>query len=78
MIFQPIKCNMMQLTKKLTNKIQASYTLEGKVLENVQFIKHYLIYLMILSRSFSDHHLRCGRWLNFEFNKRGNTFWMGH
>ena len=32
MRFQPVKCNMMQLTKKLTNKIQASYTLEGTVL----------------------------------------------
>ena len=28
--FQPVKCNMMQLTK-----IRASYTLEGTVLENV-------------------------------------------
>ena len=27
------------------------------------------IYLMILSRSFSDHHLRCGGWLNLEFSK---------
>ena len=54
MIFQPVKCNMMQLTKKLTNKIQASYTLEGTVLENVQFIKYYiyLIYLMTLSQLF--------------------------
>ena len=29
----------MQLTKKLTHKIQASYTLEGTVLENVESIK---------------------------------------
>ena len=35
MIFQPVKCNMMQLTKK-HNKIDASYTLEGTVLENVE------------------------------------------
>ena len=28
------------------------------------------IYLMVLSRSFSDHHLRCGGWLNLEFSKR--------
>ena len=34
MIFQPVKCNMVQLTRKL-NKIQASYTLEDIVLENV-------------------------------------------
>ena len=40
MIFQPIKCNMTQLTRKLTNKIQASYTLEGTVLKNVENIKH--------------------------------------
>ena len=32
MRFQPVKCNMMQLTKE-HNKIQASYTLEGTVLE---------------------------------------------
>ena len=33
MRFQPVKCNMMQLTRKHLNKIQASYTLEGSVLE---------------------------------------------
>ena len=36
MRFQPVKCNMMQLTRKLTNKIQASYTLEGTILDNVE------------------------------------------
>ena len=40
MIFQPVKCNMMQLTRKHSNKIQASYTLEGTVLENVDNIKY--------------------------------------
>ena len=40
MRFQPVKCNMMQLMKKLTHKIQASYTLEGTVLENVESIKY--------------------------------------
>ena len=39
MRFQPVKCNMMQLTKR-HNKIQASYTLEGTVLENVESIKY--------------------------------------
>ena len=34
MRFQPVKCNMMQMTRKHLNKIQASYTLEGAVLEN--------------------------------------------
>ena len=28
------------------------------------------IYLLLLSRSFSDHHLRCGGLLNLEFSKR--------
>ena len=28
------------------------------------------LYLSLLSRSFSDHHLRCGGWLNLEFSKR--------
>ena len=40
MRFQPVKCNMMQLTKKLTHKIKASYTLEGTVLENVERVKY--------------------------------------
>ena len=39
MRFQPVKCNMMQLTNK-HYKIQASYTLEGTVLENVDGIKY--------------------------------------
>ena len=39
MRFQPVKCNMMQLTNK-HNKIQASYTLEGTVLENADSIKY--------------------------------------
>ena len=33
MRFQHVKCNMMQLTRKYLNKIQASYTLEGTVLK---------------------------------------------
>ena len=40
MRFQPVKCNMMQLTNKHLNRIQASYTLEGTVLENVDNIKY--------------------------------------
>ena len=39
MRFQPVKCNMMQLTIKRINKIEASYT-EGMVLENVDSIKY--------------------------------------
>ena len=37
---EPVKFNMMQLTRKYLNKIQASYTLEGTVLENVDNIKY--------------------------------------
>ena len=40
MRFQPVKCNIMQLTNKRINKIEASYTLEGTVLENVDRIKY--------------------------------------
>ena len=38
--FQPVKCNMMQLTRKLIKKIHASYTLEGTHLENFEIIKY--------------------------------------
>ena len=40
--FQPVKCNMMQLTRKPIQKIHASYTctLEGTDLENVESIKY--------------------------------------
>ena len=38
MRFQPVKCNMMQITRKRIKKIHASYTLEGTVLENVENI----------------------------------------
>ena len=40
MRFQPVKCNMMQITRKRIKKIHASYTLEGMVLENVESIKY--------------------------------------
>ena len=40
MRFQPVKCNMMQLTEKHNKMIDASYTLEGTVLENVENIKY--------------------------------------
>ena len=39
MRFQPVKCNMMQLTRKRIKKIHASYTLEGTDIENVESIK---------------------------------------
>ena len=37
---KPAKCNMMHVTRKHLSKIQASYTLEGTALENVDNIKH--------------------------------------
>ena len=40
MRFQPVKCNMMQLTRKRIKKIHASYTLEGTDLENVESIRY--------------------------------------
>ena len=40
MIFQTVKCNIMQLTIKRIKKIHASYTLEGTDLENVESIKY--------------------------------------
>ena len=39
MRFQPVKCNMMQLTRKRIKKINA-YTLEGTYIENVESIKY--------------------------------------
>ena len=38
MRFQPVKCNMMQLTRKRIKKIHVSCTLEGTDLENVESI----------------------------------------
>ena len=40
MRFQPVKCNIMQLTRKQIKKIKAVYSLEGTVLENVDNIKY--------------------------------------
>ena len=40
MIFQPVKCSMMQLTRKWIKTIHASYTLEGTDLENIENIKY--------------------------------------
>ena len=38
--FQPVKCNMMQLTRKRIKKFHALYTLERTDLENVESIKN--------------------------------------
>ena len=40
MRLQPVKCNMMQLTRKRIKKIHASYTLEGTDLKNVESNEH--------------------------------------
>ena len=40
MRFQPVKSNMMQLTRKRIKKIHASYNLEGTDHENVESIKY--------------------------------------
>ena len=40
MRFQPVKCNIMQITRKRIKKISASYILEGRVLDNVENTKH--------------------------------------
>ena len=40
MRFQPVKCNMMHLTRKRIKKIHASYALEGTDLGNVESIKY--------------------------------------
>ena len=40
MKFQPVKCNPMQITRKRIKKINASYNLEGPVLDNVENIKY--------------------------------------
>ena len=40
MRFQPVKCNIKQITCKWITKINASYSLEGTVLENVEKIKY--------------------------------------
>ena len=40
MRFQPLKCNMLLLTRERIKRIYASYTLEGTDLENVESIKY--------------------------------------
>ena len=40
MRFQPVKCNIMQITRKRIKKINASYNIEGTVLDNVENIKY--------------------------------------
>ena len=39
MRFQPVKCNMMQLTRKRIKKMHASYTLEGTDIESIKYLR---------------------------------------
>ena len=55
MRFQPVKCNMMQLTRKRIKKIHASYTLEGTDLENVESKKKYLRVTIISDLRWNTH-----------------------
>ena len=41
MRFQPVKCNITQLSRKRIKKTNAVYSLEGTVLENVDNIKYF-------------------------------------
>ena len=43
MKFQPVKCNIMQLTRKRIKKINAVYSFEGTVFENVDDIKSLVV-----------------------------------
>ena len=48
MRFQPVKCNMMQLTRKRIKKVHASYTLKGTDLENVESIKYLGVTITVI------------------------------
>ena len=37
---QPVKCNIMQISRKITNETEACYILERTLLENVDSIKY--------------------------------------
>ena len=41
MRFHPVKCNIMQITRKRIKETNASYTLEGTVLDNVEIKKYH-------------------------------------
>ena len=46
--FQPVKCNIMYITRKRTNKIKASYTLEGMVLKNLGVTITHDLFVLVL------------------------------
>ena len=43
MRFQPAKCNIMQITRKRIKKINASYSLEATILDNVEKNKYLAV-----------------------------------
>ena len=43
MRFQPVKCNIMHITRKRIKKINSSYSLEGTVLDNFEKIKYLCV-----------------------------------
>ena len=61
MRFQPVKCNMTQLTNKRTSKIQASNKLEGTctVLENVESVKYLGVTITIKGFKMEYSHQQC-------------------
>ena len=78
MRFQPVRCNMMQLTRKRIKKIHASYTLEGTDLENVGSIKYTYFGVTITSDLSWNTHLgnvctKANRTLGFL--RRNLYFW---
>ena len=62
MRFQPVNCNMVQLPNKRINKTEASYTLEDTVLENVDSIISWIIFILDLGPSYTDKLLEF-RWV---------------
>ena len=58
---------------------EQGFAITGEIIHghSFSFYAVFSIYLVILSQSFSDHHLRCGGWLNFEFSKWGENILDG-
>ena len=61
MRFRPVKCNIMQITRKRIKKINASHSLEGTVLDNVEKIKY--LGVTITCKRFEMEHT-CQRYLH--------------
>ena len=50
----------------------------NKSLGFIKFNVYISIYLSVLNRSISNHHLRCGWWLFFRIKQKEKTFEMGN